>query len=139
MAELLVRVVSKVNADPYLDVKCTKRGDVIAVCDDGWAWGPAELTNPDWRILKVPNLTVTDVQGFLAPEPEVNPAHPSRMLQRRAFKLDMSNVTLPAALWAWVQDSTRAVPTRTLNVTLAQLLALKVLKPALPDPNVMLP
>lgn len=43
----------------------SKRGDVIAVCPDGWAWSQAELTNPDWVIVSAP-LTQIEADALLA-------------------------------------------------------------------------
>lgn len=54
MCEILLHYTDKVtNADPkyahnYLS------GDVIAICPDGWGWSQAELTNPNWRLIKMP-------------------------------------------------------------------------------------
>lgn len=135
MAELLVRVVDKVNDDPYLDVQCTKRGDVIVVQPDGWVWGAEELKNPDWRIVQAPNISVSAATAFLGPELDTDPQRPSRVLQRRAFKLDLS--LLPAKWTAWLADDSRTQAKRLFSGTGAQVLALKVAKPALADPNVI--
>jgi len=117
MAELLVRIVDKVNPDFYLNCGCTKRGHVIAAHPDGWAWGREERANPEWRILMVPDLSLNDVSVFLAPERNVNPRHPSRTLQRRAFKIDLD--ALPSTL------------------TAAAVLAAKVPCPPIADPAVV--
>lgn len=97
MAELLVRVVDKVNPDFYANTKCLKRGDVIAVCEDGWGWGVEELANPDWRILKIPDMTVAEASVFLAPERNRDPGQPSRTLQRRAFAIDLDHPAIDQA------------------------------------------
>lgn len=125
MCEMLVRVVDKVNTDPYLNAQCTKRGDVIAIQPDGWAWSHLELSSSQWRIIKVPGITVLEASAFLAPEVNIDPQNPSRVLQRRAFKLDVD------ALGAMGQGSTH---TRAMNV--AQLLSKKLTKAPLADPNV---
>ncbi len=137
MCEALIRVVDKVNSDPYLDCKCLKRGDIIAVVEDGWPWGKEELSNPDWRIVKFTSISVSAVMAFLGPEIDTDAAHPSRMLRRRAFSFDLSSTSLPQAFRNWLADSTRAAPTRTVLLTGAQLLALKVAKTPLVDPNVI--
>lgn len=96
MAELLVRRVDKINTDsPYLDAQCTKRGFVIAVCPDGWPWGGDERGDSAWVILKVPDMSESEAGMFLAPERDDDPGQPSRVLQRRAFKLDLD--ALPEA------------------------------------------
>lgn len=116
MCELLVRVFDKTNSDcPYLDAQCHKRGDVIAVNEDGHLWGKEELANPDWRIIKVPGVRRSDATGFLARELDDDPSKPSRVLQARAFSYDLS-----------------ARPT-----DLASLLSAQIRKPKLQDPNVI--
>lgn len=54
--EILVRVVDK-HPIVSMDYEASsQRGDVIAVCPNGHPWSPAELTNPDWRIIRAPIL-----------------------------------------------------------------------------------
>ena len=84
MAEMLVRTIDKVNSESvYLDVQCTKRGDVIALCEDGHEWSKAEQTAPYWTIVKAPGVKVADLTAYLTPEP--GDPQKDRMLQRRAF------------------------------------------------------
>lgn len=137
MAEFLIRVVDKINSDPYLDAKCMKRGDVISICQDGWAWSSIEKKDPQYRILQAPNITETQALGFLAPELPVDILNPSKVLQRRAFKLDIS--LLPVSLLTWLNDDKRTQPTKLFSGTLAEVLALKVTKPILVDPNIITP
>lgn len=138
MCEVLLRVADKVNAtDPYADAKCLKRGDIVVVCVDDWPWGSDELAHPFWRVLKLPNISVQQVETFLGPEYDDDPANPSRVLRRRAFMVDLGSATIPAGLRAWLLDDTRAAPTRTANFTATQFLALKKGKTRLPDPNVI--
>lgn len=136
MSEFLVRIRDKTNPDPYLNVKCTKRFDVIVVSPDGWPWGSEELRHPDWRIVALPKVTVLQAQNFLSPEVDVDPTKPSRMLQRRGFYFDLASLTLPPALLAWVADDTRAQPIRSANYTAAQIATYKMARPPVPDPNV---
>ena len=135
MAEFLIRVTDKVNDDPYLDAQCTKRGDIIVIVEDGWAWTKEEQTNPHWRILKAPSISVDAASAFLAPEIPTDPKNPSRMLQRRGFKLDIS--LLPEQWVSWIGDDKRAQPTKQFNGTGAQLLSFKVKKQPIADPNVL--
>lgn len=126
MCELLLRVVSKANPDdPVLDSKLTKRGDVIVAVEDGWAWSQPERSNPHWRIIRLPNVTLSEAQSFLAPEPEDTPETPSRFRQRRAFRFDIDNPALPAAFAAWLADDSRAQPARTVNFDWQQLVAFR--------------
>ena len=134
MCELLIRVVSKVNADPYLDAKCTKRGDVIAVVEDGWAWGTDELANPHWRIVRVTGVPAATAAAFISPEIEIDPANPSLVLQRRGFSFDLSNALIPTVVKTWLADDTRAAPIRVFAVSAAVLGQLKKAKARLTNP-----
>lgn len=99
MAEMLVRTIDKVNKeDVYLDVKCTKRGHVIAICPDGWQWSETERTAPYWTIVKVPGVSVEDLSAYLAPEP--GDPRMNRMLQCRAFKFDLDSLGVKSTVTA---------------------------------------
>jgi hypothetical protein len=135
MCEILVRVRSKSSDDPVLDCKLTKRGDVIVARPDGWAWGAQELANPDWRIIRLPAVPLDEAEAMLAPEPETDPQNPSRMLQRRAFRLDLDS--LPQPVRDWLADDSRQQPALAAGVTADQFRALKRRKPAVPDPAVI--
>lgn len=99
MAELLVRIVDKSNPDPMLDIGCMKRGDVIAVCPDGWRWGNQELRNPAWRIFRVPDAPEL-YSALLAPDvPDIG--RETDPVRKRGFRLDLDALaTANAALAA---------------------------------------
>src|SRR6185312_2698393 len=74
MCELLVRGVDKTNHDcPYLDAQCLKRGDVVVAVEDGWQWGRAEIENLDWRIVRLPGVSLKQAQTLLGPEMNADP------------------------------------------------------------------
>lgn len=129
--EFLIRVRDKVGSNIYHDVKLTKRGHVIVAMPDGHDWGLQELTNPDWRIVRVPGISEAEAGAMLAPEPglEVN-----RMLQRRAFKIDLDHGAIARANRAFIDDDSRQ--TKLIEITLQQARFLKKqLKPVQdPDP-----
>jgi hypothetical protein len=137
MSELLIRVTDKTNPDPYLDVGCCKRGDVIAVCEDGHQWGSQELTAPYWRILKLPGIPVATAQNFLASQVDLSPTDKSRMLLKRAISLDLANAAFSTPVKAWIADDSRVEPSRTVNITTLQFTNLKVVKARLADPNTL--
>ena len=58
--EVLLRVVDKGVA-----IECSKAGDVIAICPDGWPWSQEELTRDEWRIVRCP-LTQTMADAILS-------------------------------------------------------------------------
>ena len=139
MAEILLRVRDKVNpTDPYKNCKLTKRGDVIHVAPDGWPWGARELDQPFWRIVKFPGVNPQLLEDLLGPELDTDPQNPSRMLQRRAFKLDLDALTIPADIRAYLDDDTRKQPTLTITgVKATAFRALKTARPKLSDPAVI--
>lgn len=135
MCEILIVAKDTPHPDPIVDTDRYKGGDVLVVMDDGWQWGAEELANPLFRILKLPNIPIAEAQAFLGRQKNIDPASPSRMLQRRAFGIDFS--TLPKAIQAWWNDDTRATPIFTANITIQQFRGAKKLKAVIPDPDVL--
>lgn len=118
MAELLVRVIDKVNKESvYLDCGCTKRGDVIAACPDGWAWGSAEVSDPQYQIVKVPDLSLEEAAALTAQDVGFGKIQASRTLLKRTFHLDLEG--LPE------------------KVTAADIRQARVRKPVIADPAVI--
>jgi len=65
MCELLVFLTDKASdPDPAINLTYMKRGYVIVVCEDGWQWSQAELTNPDWVVVQVPGVPVSEYNKF---------------------------------------------------------------------------
>lgn len=121
MCELLIQTVDRVDStDPYLDSKLFKRGDVIVAFDDGHAWGVEEVVCAEWMIAKLPGVPLEVGQAMLGSEPETNPNAPSRMLQPRAFRLDLDRM-----------------PSDPSRMTVDDFLSLKVRKAPIQDPNII--
>lgn len=112
--ELLVRIIDRSAAE-----NDSKRGDIIAVQPDGWAWTDAERTNPDWVIIKVASLLDTDRYTMLSVQPPQN-----GRFRRRDWFLDLASANLPARF---------NHPRRQESVTMtrAALVSLLKAKPAL--------
>lgn len=108
--EALIRVVDKGVAED-----CSKAGDVIAICPDGWAWSPAERTNPDWRIVKV-NILQSQADAFLSR------ANNPLVKRRREWTIDFSRLPNPAL---FAGERTQAV----ITLTRGQVVAAAVKKP----------
>lgn len=120
MCEICVRVTSKTNPnDQVKDAQLTKRGHIIDVRPDGWGWTTTELTNPDWRMISLPNITVSQATAYLA----AGTATPNtaEIAARRAFKFDIDANTLSTPMKNWIKDATRATPMFTLTFTSAQI------------------
>lgn len=132
--ELLVRIRNKTSPDVYQNCRLTKRGDVIAVRPDGHPWGKRELSNPDWRIIRVP-ISLAEAGALIDKEPG-NP-RTNRMLQRRSFYLNVDWSELPAGVKSWILDDTRQEPIR--QFTAAAIRSIVAQRTALTDPNVLGP
>jgi len=124
---MLVRLVDKVNeADAALNAQLTKRGDVISIQVDGFAWSDHERNSGTWTIVKVPGVPIDDLSAYLVPEPFNPMVDQHKLPQRRAFKFDIDRYQLlPAAAQA--------------ALIRAQALAFKITKPIVPNPNVLRP
>lgn len=108
--EVLIRVVDKGVAED-----CSKAGDVISICADGWAWSSAELTNPDWRIVSV-NILKAQADAFLAK------TNDPLVKRRREWMVDFSLLPNPALFSG---ERTQAI----ITLTRAQVVAAAVKKP----------
>lgn len=117
MAELLVRTHFKMTANPFINAKAHQRGDVVMAAPDGHDWRPGELTHPEWRIMKFPQVSMTEAEVWLSPElptaPVVAPESAPRFLQARGFRIELD--LFPEELQEWLRDDSRAVPSITLD------------------------
>lgn len=88
MAELLVMVTDKTNADKVLDAQCYKRGDVVAVKPDGWRWGIEELKRTDlFRVLKMPGVDPDTLQDLTVADVVDDGKGTATLVAKRARKL----------------------------------------------------
>jgi hypothetical protein len=117
MCKAVVMVVDKIGADPYVDARSFKRGDVVDVVEDDHVFGKEEANHPQWRIFSFPGVSASEMRGFMAHEPETDPSNPSAVLQLRAFGLDLTKLKDDASF--------------------AAIMAARIRKPPLVDPNVL--
>lgn len=133
MCELLIRTKDKgSDKDAAKDALISKRGHVIAVCPDGWGWTKAEQDNPEWAIVKMPGVAVSDYAALVAPvvkQPLLQGDAPM-VTARRAFSLDLSRI----APLASVDGSAKTAP---VTLTAATLDAAKVATPVAADIEVI--
>ena len=88
MCELLVRVVDKINpTSPELNAQCMKRGDVVSVCPDGWAWSAKEQAGDPWYILKFPGDPSEDALPYFE-GPAGDPPDPMAPIRTNFFNLN---------------------------------------------------
>jgi hypothetical protein len=138
MAELLIRVHDKVGSDIYQNAQLTKAGDVIVVMPNEWTWGFVERSHPDWRLLRVPTLTLSEGQIFLGAEPNRDPQVRSRVLQRRAVTLSLEAlVQADPTLVTWLANDRRTTPIQSTRLTSEMFLTLQRLKTPLIDPAII--
>ena len=57
MAEIIVRVVEHDHSTPQTAYLHVGQYEVVTVQENGWAWSALELNNPDWRIIRISNVT----------------------------------------------------------------------------------
>lgn len=126
--QLLVRVVDKISADKGKNIQLTKRGDVIAVKQDGESWGSRELDNPDWRIFQIP-LTDLEAQNLLQPEIPKQ-ASPDQPMMKRLFKLDID---------AMQAKGYQIDVSRRGTIAIVKADVVQIQKPDSKDPNIIGP
>lgn len=122
MAELLFRVTDRVHArDTARDQEQPRRGDVIVIQPDGWAWSAREMTAPHWRILSLPGVEPGAVakwieRGAWTAADLLLEEHLRPPLARRVRRFNLDAVLLPPAFKAWLADSARAEPIREVRI-----------------------
>lgn len=89
--EILVRIIDKDQPDPELEKMASKRGDVIAICPDGWPWSVAERTNPEWRIIRSPILQTHATTLLTTP---ISSVVPQKVRRTWKFHLDGLSPTI---------------------------------------------
>ena len=118
MAELLLCVQDKAGFDPKANALTHRPGDVIVVCPDGWGWTPAELNNPDWRLLKMPGLDPSAVRALQDCAIDAK----GKVLAKRAQNLDITNPALSSLI------GVKGVPVVVQAALQPTILALQVVK-----------
>lgn len=115
MAELLIKAQDNTHADPVKNERgCYKRGDIVDVRPDGFAWGKEECL-PRFVVVKIPGLDHAKVRHFIeAHFDTTNPDAPV-LMKRRKWNVLMDAAKLPA----WVKTSLR--DTGSVTVTVAQV------------------
>lgn len=98
MCEIIVMTEDRIGDDFHKDIKLFKRGDVLCVVADGWNWSQEELTNPLFRIIKLPNLSVSAGRILVATEQPTDPYHDRRLLRQRMYTLNLAHPLLDGEL-----------------------------------------
>lgn len=140
--ELLVRTFAQDWVDPD-NPKCAQAGDVVAYKPDDWQWGPCEIRNPTFIVLRV-NISELEAKGMQGVEPGDGKTNP--FLRKRQFHLDLEvlrtlGYSIPDAMTARAErfpggmdrDDYRSSPPRpVINVTVGHFRAAKRAKPPKP-------
>jgi len=134
--ELLVRVKDKINEDFYLNCQCTKRGDVIVAMPDGHVWGKEELSDPNYRILKLPDMLPADAQILCSPQIDIDPKNPSKTLLKRAYKLNLDDPSIPNEFATFLTEDARTQPALLSPQSATNVISLKAKKPLVQDPAI---
>lgn len=94
MAELLVMTSDHTNLDQVLDAKLHKRGDVIAIGEDGHPWGVKELSLPIFRVVKIAGEPADRFAFLMSPEHPPGLDREYTMLRNRVCKLDLDTLAV---------------------------------------------
>lgn len=142
-------VLDKVNQeDFYNNVRLPKRGDVICVVPDGWPWGTRDLSEPHWRILKLPGVPVEDLSYLINHETPSDPQNPPKALQYRGYGLNVDkmgdaiaskngvNIDIASDFASNLMDYQRHTSTFTLPLNADDIKALAIKKTPVSDPAV---
>lgn len=107
--EALFRVRDSVNAnDDDLNAQLFKRGDVICWKPSGHKWSQRELTNPNWRILRITGVSLSQARFLVSKD---TPQEVGQVIKRRrSVKIDLDFASLPTVVKNWLRDDTRATP-----------------------------
>lgn len=132
MAQILYMLVDKSNDDPYQDCQCYKRGDVVSVREDEdnpYEKDPGiqERLGTMFGVFRVPGKA-SDYSSLVVPE--LGDPKSNRVLQRRAFKLDIDMLLGKAVP---VKDETDVKQVATAK----DMLDAKVVKEPLKDPGIL--
>lgn len=65
MCEILLRVRDKDSKSVDQRLMQNKAGDAVVVVEDGHQWGDEEVSNPDWRVLRLPGLPAAAVADLM--------------------------------------------------------------------------
>ncbi len=129
MVELVVQIRNKGfnnNTKPQ-QVKRYDRGDVIDVLPNNTVWSIAELSHPDWRIIRV-NMTMSEAQGLRSPE--LDPAGIKINTWKRGRKFDLDSVLVTDGKFkTFLLDDTRAVPVFRVTGSSKLFTDITVIKP----------
>jgi len=125
MSEFLFRVHNHSSAPGTR----LERGDCVVAVENNWPWSQEELTAPQWRIVKIPDMSLSEAQSLLVPDLG-NPDY-GYLPQRRKFTIDEALITLPETQ-AFIADDTRTQPSMTFAAD--QLRGVIKERPPLQDP-----
>ena len=99
MAEAMIALTDKLPSTSPLYAKNHLALDIIVVCPDGWPWTPTELTNPDWRLIKIPGVDPAVISQFCDPRLDVQ----GNVIRMRDWCFDVTQI--PAAVMTFIQNN----------------------------------
>lgn len=122
--ELLIRIKDKINLeDEDLNSMCLKAGDIVTMQPDGHNWGTKEKSNPDWRIISIPNMTNVEALEWLEPNYTVDEDGNKIFLPgiikaeglRRKYRFNFDAPGLDAEDLFFIADNTRTPSRLVMN------------------------
>ena len=139
--DILIRVKDRIHPDPVKNAFNTKRGDVVEILpEDGRQWGRLDLSNPDYRIIRISGVTPTERLAFKRTgRRHEMPDGTFSLPRQRDIYIDLDDPSIPLVVRNWINDDKRAVPLLDLSgrITLAQLRSLVKTRDPYPDPRIL--
>ncbi len=62
MCEVIIRWTEKVPVGDPNYAYNFHPGDIIEIMPNGYGWAPSSLTNPNWRVIKLPNVPASLIE-----------------------------------------------------------------------------
>lgn len=78
---------NRATGDAQRDTATYQRGDVLAVREDGFAWSEAERTDPQFRVVAVPGISVATLSPLTIPDPHLIPAGEGQLAPNPTWRL----------------------------------------------------
>jgi hypothetical protein len=134
------------SGEPDKDHLLTKKGDVIVYKPDGWNWGIEELNNPEWRIIRVPNMTEEHASSLCSQELSTDRNH--TILRKRGMGIDLDNLdklssgnvlSMNGLMRSNNFKFNRHGKNYDSQVSLNHILSTQFVKPAIQDPAIIGP
>lgn len=96
MCELILRVVDKPAPAAFDRPMVAQAGDVVVVVPDGHQWGREEISNPEWRIVRLPGVAESALADLMEARPHAIDL--TRTIAARHFRIRVEEPIMAALI-----------------------------------------